>query len=500
MGRIVKQMLSFMLNSLTIKLATVILFFFLIFPSLKAEMDDIVKIILLWGGIKIVYDLFTKRTFLKSRYVFWLILFLFMEAVTIVLNYRVGIKNNASLFCYTAVALFVLYPNDEDKDNQKLIREMRLIGMAYIALCAAASVISLFTFVFQYNGELVYADILYHTGVFEGRLWGIYSNPNFPAAMLAAALSLMLFPICKKATINKKSLPLQYSILAICLILNFWYMVMAQSRGSIIAFLIFLCIYTFFLFRKKVFFTLRSMAGSAVLSMLVSICITGIVFFGMSLILTASNVLPTAFSHSNSNENNTSDIEKIKADSAGSSDMEEEIGRDVQQEQTNMLTGRSVIWKQGWDKFLKKPLFGYGNVGSTDGITLHNNPEEEPVKHLHNVVMQSLVSNGLAGTIPLAVFAVLSLTAMVRYIYRHRKDNWESTGIFYSCFAWIALYIANNTIEVFVVYSVSIPNFLFWIFLGYIMTFISREQPASRQNQFSKRLNRSAAVTEDRTI
>ena len=101
------------LSRLTVKLLTVVLFFFLIFPPLKPVMDGLVKIVLLWGGFQLAVDLLTKKTFLRARNVVWLLLFLFMETVTIALNYPTRLKDNLSLLCYTAVGMLVLYPNGE---------------------------------------------------------------------------------------------------------------------------------------------------------------------------------------------------------------------------------------------------------------------------------------------------------------------------------------------------------------------------------------------------
>lgn len=491
-----KRVVDIFMDSLTIKLVTIVLFFFLIFPTLKPVMYGLVKIVLFWGGAKLFYDLFTKRTFLRAQNIGWLILFLAAESISVVLNHSVGLKDNASLMCYTAVAMLVLYPNDEEKEPVKLMRELRLLGFVYIVLCAAASVVSLIIFARGINNELTYLNFVYYTGMFEGRLWGIFSNPNFPAAILAAAVSLLLFPVCRAVTKNKKTLPLQYTVLILCLLADFWYTVLAQSRGSIISFLLFLFVYLFFLFRKKIYYKLKYLSLSVLFSVLSSVCVVCIVNFSIPLILSGSAALPAAFAKAGTGEasldENTASGMTTEFDDVDADGETSELGRNQVQEQTNMLTGRSVIWRQGLEKFTQKPLFGFGNIGCTDGVTLHGIPGEEPVKHLHNVVVQSLAANGLAGTVPLLIFAVCALAAIARSIYHHRRDSWEHSGILCGCFAFVAFYIANNMIEVFLVYSVSIPNFLFWIVFGYMMSLSSPEQPVSKFDRFLRKFSRPA--------
>ena len=62
----------FLLSRLTVKLLTVILFFFLIYPPFKPVLDGVVKIVLLWGGLQLLADLLTKRTCLRARHCFCL--------------------------------------------------------------------------------------------------------------------------------------------------------------------------------------------------------------------------------------------------------------------------------------------------------------------------------------------------------------------------------------------------------------------------------------------
>ena len=94
-----------------------------------------------------------------------------------------------------------------EQSRETLLREMWLIGWVYILLCTAASLVSLLTLWLGVSGTVEYGNVTYHIGVFGGRLWGVYSNPNFPAALLAAALSLLQLPVCRAAA---ALLPAQY--------------------------------------------------------------------------------------------------------------------------------------------------------------------------------------------------------------------------------------------------------------------------------------------------
>ena len=254
-------------------------------------------------------------------------------------------------------------------------------------------------------------------------------------------------------------------------------------------------VYLFFQLRKKVFASLRSFAVSFILSAAIAALGTAAVWYSEPVILHLSSELP-AYTQTQT-QDTSSDSSAVKQAQKA------KIGRDVLKEQNNVLTNRSLIWKMGLEKFVKKSLFGYGNSGSTHGVIVN----AKEVKHFHNFFVHSLVANGLAGTIPLTIFVLLSLFVMVRYCVKHRNcsfktlQNPEIPEIIYSLIALIAFYMANNMVEVFIVYTVSLPNFLFWIYLGYLMSLMTRGQPISRTDRLIRRLGASGpSGAEEKTV
>ncbi len=479
------------LSRLTVKLLTVVLFFFLIFPPLKPVMDGLVKIVLLWGGIQLLADLLTKKTFLRARNVGWLLLFLFMEAVTIALNYSTGLKDNLSLLCYTAVGMLVLYPNGEEQSREQLLREMRLIGWVYILLSAAASLVSLLTLWLGISATMEYGNVTYYIGVYAGRLWGVYSNPNFPGALLAAALALLQIPVCRAASRNPRTLPAQYAALAVCFFLNFWYLALAQSRGSLAALLVFVAVFLFFVFRKTIFARLRRFTLSCAASAVAAVGSAALTALAAAVLLQAGNGLEqlgreTAVGNSASLAAarpavvslNPAPSVKNPFLCAGS------LGREEELDASDTMTGRPILWKIGWERFLKKPVFGYGNVGATEGVEYH----WSSVKHYHNVLIHSLVATGLAGTLPLIVFAASTLILLLRQTWRSRKKSLEETGVHCALLALLALYLVHNMIEMFLIYAVSLPHFLFWIYLGYMISLLPGEERLPKIDRWLRRL------------
>ena len=61
------------------------------------------------------------------------------------------------------------------------------------------------------------------------------------------------------------------------------------------------------------------------------------------------------------------------------------------------FTGRTTIWKAGWNQFLDNPLLGSGF--NADRLLLN--------VHMHNSVLHAMVQTGMLGTIPFVAAILL---------------------------------------------------------------------------------------------
>jgi O-antigen ligase len=82
------------------------------------------------------------------------------------------------------------------------------------------------------------------------------------------------------------------------------------------------------------------------------------------------------------------------------------------------LTGRTNIWGHAIDLFSERPLLGWGyNVTRVlyGEVAQYADPSAQTPPHAHNTVLQSLVTLGILGTIPL----IIVLVAQLAYVIRH---------------------------------------------------------------------------------
>jgi O-antigen ligase len=73
------------------------------------------------------------------------------------------------------------------------------------------------------------------------------------------------------------------------------------------------------------------------------------------------------------------------------------------------LTGRTELWAFVWNKFTDRPLFGYGFNSAEAVLSRDWYGNADAGYNAHNVILQALLTTGIAGTIPLLV-AITVLT------------------------------------------------------------------------------------------
>lgn len=86
------------------------------------------------------------------------------------------------------------------------------------------------------------------------------------------------------------------------------------------------------------------------------------------------------------------------------------------------LTGRQDIWAACWKLFLDQPIFGYG-LGSVRVVLplAYSDVWGNTMSTAHNMLLESLLSVGVAGTIPLLALIAVCLRTLVLYFRRRVK-------------------------------------------------------------------------------
>lgn len=104
------------------------------------------------------------------------------------------------------------------------------------------------------------------------------------------------------------------------------------------------------------------------------------------------------------------------------SNMASLFSRSGQVSELTTLTGRHVIWEACWKLFMDQPIFGYG-LGSIRVVLplAYSDVWGNTVGTAHNLLLESLVSVGLAGTLPLLILVGICVYTLTTYFSKRRR-------------------------------------------------------------------------------
>ncbi|VYU31527.1 hypothetical protein [Clostridium tertium] len=416
-------------------------------------------LILIWAAIYFLYDFFTKKTCIKSRHKFFLLLYMIVFAIGIIINIKNNPVDNIKTFVYTGFFLFILYSYDSNKEIITAQKEIRNINNIVIFISSITSFIAIIMFIFLI--EFTFNDIpqgfVYPD---SPALWGLYGNPNSGGmiATLSIILTAVNIYIYKMYDLKKISSARKYYYI-FNIIIQWLYLVLCNSRGATVSllasilFIIFLKSYNKFINKLSIFKTL-----------VISILICFVILIGYNLSVSLSrNILsyiPTFVESIKDNNENTG------------TPTDTEITLDREIKSGHLSTGRAEIWSYGLNTLKFNPLFGHGpgNIGLAKQKLYPNDTSKYVItNNMHNGYIQILLSNGILGMLFFGIFMVMIAKDSIIAIFNTRIDidSNKKTFIILLLTPIIAIAI-NGMFENVILLTQSYMPTILWIYLGYL--------------------------------
>lgn len=421
-------------------------------------------IILIWAAIYFIYDFFSKKTCLKSKYKFFLILYMIIFAIGIVLNIKNNPIDNIKTFVYTGFFLFVLYSYDSNKEVVTAQKEIKNINSIVIFISSITSFVAIIMFVFLI--EFTFNDIpqgfVYPK---SPALWGLYANPNSGGmvATLSIILTIVNIYLCKLYESKKLSMA-KKSYYIFNIIIQWLYLVLCNSRGavvsllSVILFLIFIKSYNKFITKLNLFKTL-------VISLI--ICCIAMIGYNISISISKNmlSYIPTF-------------VESIKQDNNNSGQLgNSEITLDREIKNGHISTGRAEIWSYGLNTLKFNPLFGHGpgNIGLAKQKLYPNDTSKYVItNNMHNGYIQILLSNGVLGLLFLGVFMVLIAKDSLVILFNSKMNTDRNEKIYLILILSPILAITvNGMFENVILLTQSYITTILWIYMGYLGLYLN---------------------------
>lgn len=426
-------------------------------------------IVALLGCVLLAVDFFTRRVIFKPKYCTLLILFVIACIISSFYNIKYGFMSNVKAIIWGCIQFFLIVGVDTELNINTTKKHFKALTEIFSFCWLIFVAISFYQFVIQYSKTWHFPSQFraVHEGFFEGRLYGIFSDPNY--ASLCSVFVIFFCIINFKGSIFNKI----YHILNISA--QFFYIVLSGSRTSILCFIISLCLFSGICSWNKLekmgMENLRKISGSL---LAVTLCFLVIVM-GSYLIKTFS--VETAKFYRDSISHNQNGDTATKTDDLD--DIEISLDRLDVSQNSDVSNGRITIWTDYLKVFAKSPIFGTSPRNAMSFAKDHFDSLFiiERNYSVHNTYLAILVYTGIFGTAILAVWAVCTLIEIARVIIRRRKtqDEYYFNVVVLTMILTVCAIAAFPSLFIF--FDNSTPDIVFWITLGYTKAFIRISEP-----------------------
>lgn len=430
-----------------------------------------VKLCLVLGILTIIGRLFSIKNYLKMPYIVVLTLFCVSFGITIIMNwsYGVGILDLKWLI-WTGILFFLLYVCDTTRDTKEYKKEFEIFADIIIVLSTISAIISLYLMCIHYhnlwiteNGETLIAGFQW------GRLWGVYTDPNYGGVFSVISILLCIYFIRQRKNIWK--------IWYLCsAILAFAYIIFSDSRTAYISmyFGMGILIFIFCIYRYKVW------KGISVAVLCMAILIVGSMGISLgakSLYLSnvktheENKVVTSSVKQENKAPKNIAPKKKVE-----NVDEFEERKQDIKKDVSN---GRFSLWESGLEVWKTKPIVGTGYNSFLPYVKEHlpntyvvNNPQGNYMS-LHNGYLNILVYQGIIGAGCFLFFMLGVIYSWCKGIRVVPKEDLFYIAVLTGCICVVAvsmIFLLEG------VYTNSPSAFVLWTFLGYLLQYFIRRK------------------------
>lgn len=404
------------------------------------------RMLLICGCLLAIWWLIASRTEIlssrkKTDFFFWAG-FLAVLCISTLLNYSYHLFDNLygiATFGFQLVLFYLMGRTLTEQEWDGIIQKVILCCSALWDIACAASLVQ-FLLNISYTTQYAADRGAVRQGITDGRLFGLFSDPNF-----AAFTSLLLLAgLWHILTSSKKSLALRIFVW-LSIVLNAMYIIMSNSRTvylSVVGTVLFYVLLTSYKKNQE-----QGKSGFCVLRLLVLRSIITLVLLVAIHFATLTALRGMA--------------EIISPDRDTAVEM---VREDVNTE--NISNNRFTIWQAYFELYREKPLFGFSTRGALPYATI-NHPNSYLAKTqyvTHNSYLSLLVETGAVGFCVMAAFMLL---LFIRWLKRIRDKNPVSnTYILFSCWMVAILIFCVCFHDIF--FTMNLETMLFLSSMGFL--------------------------------
>lgn len=415
-------------------------------------------VLMIWGTALAAYKIIVRKQLSRMRNKRLIVMFLGFAVLTNVIHCKTHFFDNMYIVVYMGLCFFFFYGLHAGKCKSRCRRETAMLLDFLLAGTTVIMTAGLVLLVMYPSGFEIGGDAF---AIHENRFVGIIFNAN-----VTAFYSLMGIIICNILWAMKNASG-RLSIVGriwyiVCFSVNGLALILTDSNDALLFMIVYGCFIAFYVlfkgFRPTVLnlvFRIIAFALACIIIASALIAVRTLVQQGVAYLFTISKPVAPA----------VQSVPGVKipqpAPSAPPTTFEHQ--------NTNIDSGRFVIWRQSVGLFKEFPVFGIGKQNIVDygeyylgGLRYGD---------FHNGLITIIISYGLVGFFIFMVLAIAIAKVMLKAIFRYRNENRRDGRVLMYITAFCTAYCAYSMFEVALLVDLSYRVLIFWLMIGLALSY-----------------------------
>ena len=438
----------------------------------------LIGLLTVWSLGLMIREMYCKQRIMRVKFRRIIFVFLIFAAFSVVLHSEINLLQNLLTLHWIAVCFFLLYGIHAEKSNNRVRKEMKRLFDVLIVMTNVIMLVGLILFMIFPKGIRLMG---YDFCIIEGRFVGIIPNANVTAfyAVMSIILSVLMLRIRRADDTAGYKRKFWYIG---GIVLNSLVLILTDSNASVVFLIVFLSFLFFYeMFkefnRKKLHTFIFRLAAAALSAVIV---VTSILFIRVNVQNGVSAVLASRESDIVISTDLDANNDNIRLDKAEISKKPANAEKAIGHQNTNIDSGRFVLWRQALGLIELYPLFGIGKDNITDygvnylGGIRYTDLAGYHYVDFHNGLLTIAVSFGIVG---LSLFLVMALTiakSVLRCIFRHKIRSRRDGNALVILAAFCAGYCVYSMFEAALFTDYTYRVCIFWLLLGFAMSYVMK--------------------------
>lgn len=422
------------------------------------------------GAALLVVSVFVSPKSFFSPQNILLTAFAIAALLSTAVNYRYQPISNIKEICWMCIMFFLLHTVDASRPKEKLLYLFRLVTDIFVFLWFVGVFVSFCQFVSGY-GEWISTPYneneLHRVGFIEGRLFGVFGDPNYAAIGSFFAIVLSMFHIIGK-NMGKGA----RAFLIISMVFEYFYIILSGSRAAMISVAVAVFFVVFFLvlkaaFTQKIHPALRCICAvlSAGVSAVLIVIISDLIKEGLAYLPELYSSVGNAFGI-NVKQNTVVDIRRPDIDD----------GNDYSNNRFKIWADSIAVWKT-------TPIVGATPRGYLDYTFEHlgNIYIVQKGYVIHNAYISVILFTGIIGSLIVVAWIARTAYMILKFLFIRKISDCPSyKRVLFLSAAIVAEAVSSMALSQ-MFFSHMVTDAIFWLIVGYTFYYIDLENNKAKE-------------------